>query len=391
MVEFRCEKCGKLLRAEVQAGRRVRCCHCGESFSPPSPSVLKALDRKGVVASAPLGQPEAPVKPDSDIPASAKAPVHGRSNGRLGWARRWFGATPWALSLALHGVLGVVLVFTVVVVTGQSDRMVIYPDARLSDRPGGALEASMAEPSLEASAVAVAEPFWAEPVEQAPTLEPALEASVELLDAGGAGAPDATLLSGPRPDGPRSEFLGAGGNAHHVVFVVDRSGSMLDTLDTVKLEMLRSIAALEPAQDFHVIFFNNGEPLEAPARRLVPVTEASRRTAGAFLAGVIAQNDRQIRSLTDPRSALQRAFEVLSQADTRHGRPGKLIYLLTDGEFANDGAVERLLAELNAERTVHINTYLFLFLQDGPGGTPNVLERIAEAHGGAYRFISELD
>ncbi len=70
----------------------------------------------------------------------------------------------------------------------------------------------------------------------------------------------------------RTNFFGTVGIAHHVVFVIDRSGSMIDTFDYVRQEMIASISRLSAQQNFHIILFAAGPPIENGPRRLVPAT-----------------------------------------------------------------------------------------------------------------------
>ncbi|HUU59893.1 MAG TPA: vWA domain-containing protein, partial [Phycisphaerae bacterium] len=177
--------------------------------------------------------------------------------------------------------------------------------------------------------------------------------------------------------GPRSSFMGTGGRAYHIIWVVDRSGSMHDTFDIVAKEMTISIGRLQAVQDFHVIFFSTGQPVENPPKRLVPATAANKLDAGEFLGGVIPQGK------TDPIPALQRAFEVLKRADP--ARPGKLIYLLTDGDFPNSAEVLRSIRERNAKKEIHINTYLYQYRGEH---AVSVMRQIADQNNGKYKYVS---
>jgi hypothetical protein len=166
-------------------------------------------------------------------------------------------------------------------------------------------------------------------------------------------------------------FFGAGGESEEavkIVYVVDRSGSMTDSIDFVKYELKRSIGELGEAKEFHVIFYSSGPPVEMPTRRLVNGTERNKQLAFEFIDGVIAQGE------TDPSKALERAFD--SKPD--------LIYLLTDGEF--DRAIIELVKRLNVGGKVTVHTIGFLYKT---GET--VLKQIAEENHGNYKFVSEQD
>jgi uncharacterized protein with von Willebrand factor type A (vWA) domain len=168
-------------------------------------------------------------------------------------------------------------------------------------------------------------------------------------------------------------FFGVGGSGESdesakIVYVVDRSGSMTDSIDFVKYELKRSIGDLSEAKEFHVIFYSSGPPVEMPTRRLVNATERNKQLAFEFIDGVIAQGE------TDPSKALERAFDC---------RP-ELIYLLTDGEF--DRAIIDQVKRLNVGGKVTVHTIGFLYKT---GET--VLKQIADDNHGNYKFVSESD
>jgi hypothetical protein len=186
---------------------------------------------------------------------------------------------------------------------------------------------------------------------------------------------------GPRGGGPESFGTGRGGlgeifppneEARKIVYVVDRSGSMTDSIDYVKEELKHSIGKLPDDKEFHVLFYSSGPALEMPTHRLVNATERNKQFAFEFIDGIIAQGE------TDPSDALRRAFAV---------RP-EVIYLLTDGEF--DRAVVGLVRGLNAGGRVQVHTIGFLYTWPGTSAE-GVLKQIAAEHGGNYKFVSERD
>jgi len=170
------------------------------------------------------------------------------------------------------------------------------------------------------------------------------------------------------PGCTRKGFFGAGGEEEPpgIVYVLDCSGSMTDSLDYVKFELKRSIGELSEDREFHIIFYSSGPPVEMPTRRLVKATEANKQLAFQFIDGVIAQGE------TDPSEAIERAFAV---------KPD-IIYLLTDSEF--DWAIVDLVKRLNADAKVTVHTIGFL-CREGE----SVLKDIAEQNGGNYVFVSQ--
>lgn len=187
----------------------------------------------------------------------------------------------------------------------------------------------------------------------------------------GAGGGDFSKYGLTAGTGSGPEFFGLGGSARgtrRIVYVVDRSGSMLATFLHVQQELKRSINELRRSQKFHVIFFNTGEPLENPPRRLVSAIRAHKERFFQFLDGVFPAGS------THPERAMRRALAT----------DPDLIYFLTDGEF-HPGLLDKL-DQWNADRRVRIFTIAFF---DRTGA--ELLERIAREHGGEFKFVSEND
>ena len=85
---------------------------------------------------------------------------------------------------------------------------------------------------------------------------------------------------------------------------------------------------------------------------------------------------------TDVIPALRRAFRVLRDAPA--GRGGKVICLLTDGEFHNNGRVVETMRRMDVGHKVRIHTILHHYRS--PGGV-RVLRRIALDNAGRFRFV----
>jgi len=190
--------------------------------------------------------------------------------------------------------------------------------------------------------------------------------ALKVIGVGGGG----NILGGFEGLGKGRGFFGASEVevAQKIVYVVDRSGSMTDSIDYVKFELKRSIGELGEDSEFHVIFYSSGPPVEMPTRRLVPATERNKELAFQFIDGIIAQGE------TDPSKALDRAFAVGPE----------LVYLLTDGEF--DKAIVDRVDRLNVGDSVTVHTIGFLYRTG-----ENVLKEIAKNNSGNYKFVSEAD
>jgi uncharacterized protein with von Willebrand factor type A (vWA) domain len=186
-----------------------------------------------------------------------------------------------------------------------------------------------------------------------------------------------TQLAAGAQVAPSVNFLGATAKARHVVYVIDRSGSMICPFFYLRHRVAVSVAELSEAQHFEVILLGESQPVELPEDGLVRATGDNRAATIEFLTRYEASGD------TDPEPALKRAFEVLAKI---HDKEGKLIIFLTDWDFGEDNAnVLALIKKLNPSQEVQINTFLYSAAEDK--ADRQVLEKVARDSGGTYTFF----
>jgi hypothetical protein len=281
----------------------------------------------------------------------------------------------WLASLSIHLSILVVM-FAVVFPYAPGDHAPVPPDVRT--RVVGSIDAptpdrvDAALPTSDVSMLQPTRPHLApEMVESPAELMAPEKPELSIIGIGAGGGDYAGLgLTLGRGGGP--EFFGLGSaarGARRIVYVVDRSGSMLDSFPLVQAELRRSVSALRRSQQFHVMFYNTGPPLENPPKRLVPAIEAYKEEFFTFLESVGPSGG------TDPAPSLERALEL--EPD--------LIYFLSDGDRFNPRLLNQLDA-WNRERRVQIFTIAYI---DQSGR--DILELIAREHGGEFKFVSEYD
>ncbi|XAL98648.1 hypothetical protein OT109_13795 [Phycisphaeraceae bacterium D3-23] len=199
----------------------------------------------------------------------------------------------------------------------------------------------------------------------------------------------------PGPGTPGSPILGPTGR--QTVFVIDASGSLIDTFPLVVNELKRLLVQLaraeqarlaDPAQRnetpfaYSVVFFRDGEVLVEDRRGL--------RTAGnEAVDGSLAWLDTvSPGGATSPLPALELAMSygpdtviVLSDNITGHG-----IH-----ELSAQTLIDRVL-DARGGRRITINTVQFIYPdpQTAYGGK-GTLERLADETDGAYRFITDRE
>jgi len=372
-VEFNCEHCDMLLSAEVEAGAEVTCPHCQEVTVVPEG--LASLPRPrvpGQGGAEEVTQAPQRVAVDSDQDLEQEEPqaktgkfIHVLALGM-----------PWIVSLFFHIALLLIL-FTLVMYTildktdAPEKTEAIVPPERVdiyTDQP--------TDPSETKSLRPAENPEFAPSERPSPDKAEAGRISPIGIDAGSQGTGFAGMGTGSGGGGGGmwgSRAPGAG----NVVYVIDRSGSMHKTFGLVRKEMLTSISGLSAEQDFHVILFAAGEPLEKKPDTLTPGEDQYKISAAKFLESVEPEG------ATDPIPALTKAFRVLARA--QEDRPGKLIHLLTDGNFPDNQAALAAIRELNKKKDVHINTFLY---GQRPKEAEQVLRRIADENSGTYKYVS---
>ncbi len=359
-VKFRCEKCGKLLRAQVSAGESVMCPHCSNISAAPQLSAL-------------------PVGADGGIDLGRR---------RVGGASIT-AAAPWAVSLLVHlCIAAAVIVFGVGYASNDKEddsQMVLQASISASQQSRFIRRPNLAKVSLLKTPLKTPDTperrFGSPQADldlksRKPVQPVELDLATEL--------PAAANFASPSTDSSaKVSFFGSAGRvASNIVFVIDRSGSMHagDAFTEVCLEMARSLSGMTSAQTFQVILFSTGEsPGQYPPKGISSATQQNKLRAARWLKQQSAGGGPQ----TDPTAALEAAFAALAKTSRR--RPGNMIYLLTDGVFADDQKVLASIRRLNSSRAVQINSYLYGSMD---ARAVSVMKQIAAEHGGVFTYIS---
>jgi hypothetical protein len=165
---------------------------------------------------------------------------------------------------------------------------------------------------------------------------------------------------------------GDGNGARKIAYVCDASGSMLNKMASLKLELSKAVTALKPNQSFGITFFHETRCM-AFETSLVAATPQNKRKASGFLEDITCGGT------TDPIPGIEQAFRQQPQ----------LIYLLTDGDFPNNAAVLAKIRELNKDKRVKINTIAFVDSSDSDTAFLDLLKTIAKENGGTFKHIAE--
>lgn len=420
IVDVRCSRCGKVVQID-DASASQACPNCGSSVAAPAPRVRAAPTPQ--VAAAPRPQPRPAPQAVGAATVATVASADGEMTSlpieeeeepsSLQAAFAWL--LPWALSITIHLAAFLLLMFfTFTVVKAGEDieeddptakEDIPLPIARQgdSDTPGSSMLSKFS--GIEPGGMGKDKTDFSKPAmdlaDQGNSGGAASDdAQLGIVSATGSGTAAGTgdgtgsgtaglgnLYSGGGQGGGRgSKFFGTGlprRGVSRIIYIVDKSGSMLKTFDFVKAELVRSVKALSPQQQFHVILFADG-----PATELVIDGTSKLRHATPKNKEVLEEwmNDKSPASTlgqTDPQVSMKKALALAGTSEPT------LIYLLTDGLFPKD--TQTLLQKTNTSKKVMVNTILF-----GEGDKPEVqaeklLKDISKENGGIYKFIGESD
>jgi hypothetical protein len=288
---------------------------------------------------------------------------------------------PWAVSFLFHAGLVLLAIFVVWSTTIKvQEEEVIIPIARLSPTPGTPRLQQATEKSTKLDKAQRRVTSRQSPTKTISNVPSKVLSPTTLIGATtSVGGPmGATSVGSPL----RTSMYGNGGNARHLTYVIDASGSLVDSLPFVIAELKRSITELSDKQSFTVIFFQGEDAIEVPPRGLKHATSENKQKVIAWIdmdAGHITPMGQ-----SNPIKALKLALSyepdlmfLLSDNITGYGRYELFQKrLLTEIEKANLGKTK-------------INTIQFLY-PDPLGkivGLKPTMELIAEKTGGLYKFV----
>lgn len=297
---------------------------------------------------------------------------------------------PWGISLVLHAALVLLAVFIIWAVIAETEKEeLLIPDVRMSKNPGAPLTMKQMEQVKQSSARRSVTRTTT------PTQTSSVTTKVNLKtpligvagSAGGKSSPFGTTVG--QVSGFNANFFGSGGNAKSIVFVVDASGSLIDTFPFVILELKKTVNSLSEKQSFTIIFFQGDKAVEvsAPRAGMKSATADTKQRVIDWMDP--SSNNIQPMGATNPLPGIQKALSYRPQ----------LMYLLSDnitgggtGATIYEIEQQKLLNEVKRANSgnTKINTIQFLTpdLLVGVAGKQGTLEQISEASGGIYKFVS---
>lgn len=288
---------------------------------------------------------------------------------------------PWTISLLFH--VGVVLLAIFVVWSTidplRQDEEVIIPIARLSVTPGAPLTMKTTKKKIKSKTRVMTKS-----IRETPTnLSNKVDAKIPLIGATG-GSPGKASPFGSTvrtESGARATMYGSGGNAKRLAYIIDASGSLLDSMPFVINEIKRSISELSDQQSFTIIFFQGDDVIEVPPQGLKKATSDLKQQVINWVdlgsGNIVPQGG------SSPVKAIKRALRYKPQ----------LVFLLSDnitGRAQYEMNQKRLLAEIKQANASHTKINTIQFLYPDPltkVGLKPTMELISDNTGGIYKFV----
>jgi hypothetical protein len=331
--------------------------------------------------SRPSDQEHAEAAPVSDEPTADRDPEEEEEASAM-----VADLLPWTISILFHA--GLVLLASFIIWTTQAaeEEKKIIPSTQLGETPNAQLETTSTETETQSSKA------QAESSESSADLQSTVDTSSSLIAANSASGSTSPFGSGAGESGGTG-FMGqkVGGNVEKLVFLIDASGSLIDSLPYVIRELKTTIQELSPQQKFTVIFFRGENLFDQPVLE-VPVPErglkeASSRTKELVNEWITLSNGNIVPGgEAPPIAAIRQALRY---------RPELLVLLSGDiiGTGIHQIDQKKLLEEIKQINTANtkINTIQFLYpdpLASVPG-MKGTMKLIAEQSGGRYKFVDE--
>jgi len=295
---------------------------------------------------------------------------------------------PWAMSILIHAALVLIAILWVWATLKQEteEEEPIIPIARLSDKPGAPLTMKTTTQPQKTSASKRSVTKSEKVTEK---VQSKVKADSSLIGVAGGADSKASPFGNAAVGvgGPfKAGFFGSGGNAKRISYIIDASGSLMDTLPFVMSELKRSINGLSEQQSFTVVFFGDGGKVtEIPPPGLKPITSDTRTNAFKWMD---IEEGNVVPGGQAGHGPLDALKKVLSY------KPD-LIFMLSDN-ITGQGRYEITQATLRGEiktankNKTKINTIQFLYpdpLVKIPGMRPT-LEVISQDSGGLHKFVS---
>lgn len=292
---------------------------------------------------------------------------------------------PWGVSFLLHVGLVILMIFIVwSAAIKNEEEKIIVPSAVLSKKPGTPLRQKTTRRPSKTRRTAARRAVSRSPSQTQSDIAAPAKGQMKIIGAlgGGGGKPSAFAAVSGGGASFETQFFGLGGNARKIIYIVDASGSLIDTFPFVIMELKRSISELKDAQSFTVIFFQGEDHIEVPPPRLKKATSENKLKVIEWVdpagGNVIPTG------LSNPVKAITRALQYQPE----------LIFLLSDnitGQGRYEVDQKQLLARIehaNSRSRTVINTIQFLYPDRlTQWGLKPTLEEIAEQHKGQYTYI----
>ena len=221
--------------------------------------------------------------PDDVIPAvSPVVSPHRRVRASGTQGREGSALVPWVISIGAHLAMlppAFLVAWSVQTLRDESEQVI--PVVSLNDTPVDALDTQTLE-RLEPAAVQTPVSLPETPTSAALDADLLLDAALPGLNDPLTAAPSFDL---PVSDTPQTQvqFMGSGGNARTLVFVLEADGSIISDYPQIVNNLARTLREMSEQQSFSVVVFDGEGVKEVPPAGLRPASAAAKAATIAWL------------------------------------------------------------------------------------------------------------
>jgi hypothetical protein len=289
---------------------------------------------------------------------------------------------PWAVSTLFHVALVLMAVWLVWwTITNQTDDDILVPTVVMLNAPERVTSGGRPNPFKPITRIRPKSSTNKTPTDSDQKIKSIIKIVNPLIGLKGGGPAAPWTGSTGRNGNTAGIFEGPVGGATRVAFLIDASGSLIDTLPFVITELKKSINTLREKQEFTVIFFQGDQVIEIPPRGLKPAIPSTKIKAMRWIdpgSGHVVPHGK-----TNPLAGVKKALSYRPQ----------LLFILSDnitGSGQNELDQETVVAQVRKANIANtrINTIQFLYPDSLTRfGKQPTLKIISNDSGGTYKFV----
>jgi hypothetical protein len=305
---------------------------------------------------------------------------------------------PWGVSIVLHALLVTLAICVVWISIREQPEEVVVPTIVSHNPPTEKMGVMAPKPFKTDKSHSSPSSLSKARRDTTPLISRTLTIDTRFIGVAGSNTSKASPFGASVGVGNGPGVFNSIGGPHvkSVAYLVDASGSLIDTFPFVLAELRRSIGELNESQSFTVIFFQGDRVIESPAPGLKKATTQNRQRVIQWLSPSPGSSQIASGNTSGGVTPMGSANPVAALKQALRYRPD-LVFLLSDnitGEGQYEVNQKALLDEVRRANVAgtKINTLQFLYPDPLTRfGFKGTMDLIAAESGGVATFVSGAD